>query len=318
MALRILFFGTPRFAVSTLEALVCSPHPVVGVVTQPDRRRGRGQKITIEAVKRAALAHNLPVFQPARLKDDALGAQLEALRSDVGVVAAYGRLLPDPLLAVPRLGMINVHASLLPRWRGAAPIQRAILAGDRDTGATIMRVVSELDAGPIMASVSTPIQPSETSSELERRLSVLGAELLVKTVDLMATGSSVETAQDDSLATYAARLERTDSQVDWARPAWVVRDHIRGLHPWPYAAGVLDGHRLTLLRAEVSREDDTGRPPGTVIAADDTLEVATRPGAIRVLELRAAGRAALPAAAFLRGRHLAAGDHFDPLPLPRP
>jgi methionyl-tRNA formyltransferase len=312
MPLRILFFGTPRFAVPTLEALLGSAHAVVGVVTQPDRRRGRGQRVTPEAIKRAALEHGLPIFQPDRLKDETFIAALEAGRPDVGVVAAYGRLIPDRLLSLPRLGMINVHASLLPRWRGAAPVQRAILAGDSRTGVTIMRVVRQLDAGPIMASVATPIQLSETSAELEFRLAALGAGLLRETLDRMADGTATEEAQDGSLVTHAARLDRRDSEIDWARPARAVHDHIRGLHPWPYAATLFDGRRLILRRSEVSRDDDTGRPPGTVVSATGTLDVATRPGAIRIVELQTPGRAPVPVAAFLRGHRIATGAHFGP------
>src|SRR4029453_9406074 len=192
MGLRVLFFGTPAFAVPTLERLIASSHTVAGVITQPDRPRGRGQRVQPEAVKRSAVAHDLPVIQPERLKDESLLHELRALDADLGVVAAYGRILPAALLALPRLGLINVHASLLPRWRGAAPVHRAILAGDRTTGVTIMRVVQALDAGPMLARVTTNNDPAETSIEMERRLASAGADLLLDTVNRLAGGAAVE------------------------------------------------------------------------------------------------------------------------------
>src|SRR4029453_5286238 len=203
MGLRVLFFGTPAFAVPTLERLIASSHTVAGVITQPDRPRGRGQRVQPEAVKRSAVAHDLPVIQPERLKDESLLHELRALDADLGVVAAYGRILPAALLALPRLGLINVHASLLPRWRGAAPVHRAILAGDRTTGVTIMRVVQALDAGPMLARVETPIEPEDTSAGLEARLATAGADLLVEVVDRLGAGSGGQNEQD-SVARHSA------------------------------------------------------------------------------------------------------------------
>jgi methionyl-tRNA formyltransferase len=193
--LRIVFFGTPAFAVPSLEALAASGHVIAGVVTQPDRPRGRGHRVQPSEVKTSALGLGAEVLQPTRLREAEFRNQLTGLDADLGVVAAYGRILPSDVLAIPRLGMINVHASLLPRWRGAAPVHRAILAGDVETGVTIMRVVQQLDAGPMIAKVSTPIDPLETSSRLESRLAALGAALLVKTVAAMADGPVAETAQ---------------------------------------------------------------------------------------------------------------------------
>jgi methionyl-tRNA formyltransferase len=226
--LRIVFFGTPEFAVPTLDALLGSRHPVVGVVTQPDRPRGRGQKVSAAPIKARALAAALPVLQPERLKDPAFLDALAALRADLGVVAAYGKILTDALLAVPRLGMINVHASLLPRYRGAAPVHRAIIAGERETGVTIMRVVKALDAGPMLTTVRRPIGPDETSDEVERDLARLGAHLLVSATDALAAGSSEETPQDDRTATYAHRLTKEDGVIDWNWPAARLHDQI---HP---------------------------------------------------------------------------------------
>src|SRR5207245_6309835 len=198
-ALRLVFFGTPAFAVPTLEALLASRHPVVGVVTQPDRPRGRGQHVSDAPVKARAAAAHVPILQPERVKDAAFVKALTALHADLGVVAAYGKILSDEVLATPPGGVINVHASLLPKYRGAAPVHRAIMAGERETGVTIMRVVSALDAGPVLAAVRRPIGPDETSEEVERDLGHIGATLLVSTLDAMADGTVIETAQDDRL-----------------------------------------------------------------------------------------------------------------------
>src|SRR5581483_4358437 len=206
--LRIVFFGTPAFAVPTLDALIASRHPVAAVVTQPDRPRGRGHKVADAPVKARAAAAGIPVLQPERMKDPALLAQLRALHADLGVVAAYGRILTDDLLAIPRLGMINVHASLLPKYRGAAPVHRAVIAGESETGVTIMRVVKALDAGPMIASATRPIAPDETSDVVERDLAQIGARLLVAAVDDLAAGRASETPQDDTAATYAHRLTK--------------------------------------------------------------------------------------------------------------
>lgn len=335
MALRVLFLGTPAFAVPSLLRLVDSSHRVVGVVCQPDRPRGRGQHVVPEAVKVAATECGLPVLQPVgRLDEPETLAAIRALEPDLGVVAAYGRLLPQSLLDLPRLGIVNVHASLLPRWRGAAPIHRAVMAGDAVTGVTIMRVVPALDAGPMLAKASTGIGPDETSRDLDARLAVMGADLLRSVVDRLARGPVAGDAQDDAQATYARRLERGDSQIDWARPAVAVHNQIRGLHPWPLAAAVLDGRRLMLLRSAVAAETDTGSrfsglsenrlpvsvsEPGTIVGVErDALVVATRPGAVRILEVQEAGRAALAVRAYLNGHRVAAGDRFEPVPAAAP
>lgn len=314
-ALRVLFFGTPAFAVPTLRALAGSAHEVVGVVTQPDRPRGRGQHVHPEAVKRAAMDLGLPLLQPERLRTADVLDQLRALAPDVAVVTAYGKILTQDLIELPRLGTINVHASLLPRWRGATPVHRAILAGDSHTGVTIMRVVKALDAGPTIASVGTRIDPVETSAELEKRLADLGAPLLVETVDRMAAGPVEETPQDESGVTYAHRLERQESRIDWARPALAVHDQVRGLQPWPLAAGLFLGDRTILLRTTIAHEAPLDVPPGTVSRVDRvSFEIATQPGAVRIVELQVAGRKPMSAEAFLRGRQVQPGAEFGPLP----
>jgi methionyl-tRNA formyltransferase len=317
MALRLLFFGTPDFAVPTLERLVGSPHEIVGVVTQPDRPRGRGQHVQPEAVKVAAIERGLAVIQPDRLNDSRWPRQIESLAPDLGVVAAYGRLLPQWLLDVPRLGMINVHASLLPRWRGAAPVHRAVVAGDRVTGVTIMRVVLALDAGPMLARAETEIGPDETSRELDARLATLGANLAGATIDQMAAGRIAETPQDETQMSYAARLTRRDSLIDWTRAAEAIHNQIRGLQPWPLSGAMLRGRRVMFLRsAVVDRPVDTVAPGTVAAVASDSFSVATGKGGVRILELQEAGRPAMSVAAFLNGRRISVGEVLLPLPEP--
>lgn len=315
MGLSVAFFGTPAFAVPTLDALHRSTHRVAVVVTQPDRPRARGQRVTPSPVKAYAEAHGLPVLQPTRLRDDDVMGALAATGAEIGVVAAYGKILPQRLLDWPSRGLINVHASLLPRWRGAAPIHRAVIAGDAITGVTIMRVVAALDAGPMIDRVETPIGPDETSEALETRLATLGAELLVKTVDRLALGPVEETPQDDALATYASRVERRESQVDWMRPAAAIHNQIRGLQPWPLAAVLLHGRRVLLRQSQVAHTRAVDVEPGVVSRVEpDAIEIAARPGAVRILRLQIEGRPAVDTRAFLNGHPVRVGDRFDPLP----
>jgi len=306
--LRIVYFGTPEFAVPALERLLASPHHVVGVVTQPDRRRGRGQKTSDSPVKARAVAAGIPVLQPERLKDPAFMPALSELRPDLGVVAAYGKILTDEVLAAPPLGLINIHASLLPKYRGAAPVHRAIIAGETMTGVTIMRVVKALDAGPILAIAERRIGPDETSLDVERALAILGAELLIPTIDTMESGFINETPQDDESATYAHRLKKEDGLVDWTRPALEIRNLIRGLHPWPHAYTFLRGKRVILLRAIASGEQPREQPGTVVQAQNGRLAIAAGDGVVDIGELQAEGSRAMSAREFLAGHHLAPGD----------
>lgn len=310
--LRLVFFGSPEFAVPTLRALAASAHPIVGVVTQPDRPRGRGQKVTPGAVAQAAAELGLPLLQPATLSDAGVRETLEGWRADLGVVAAYGRILPPWLLAIPPRGLINVHASLLPAWRGAAPVHRAIMAGDRETGVTIMRVVQALDAGAMLDRVVVPIDDDATSVTLERALAVAGASLLVHAVDRLAAGPVEEVPQDDACATYAAKITRADSPVDWRTTARAIHDRIRGLHPWPHAAATLDGQRLILHRSACLAATSDA-PAGTVVAsgAEGVDVVAGDRHLVRLLELQAENGRRLPAAGFLAGRPMPPGARFD-------
>ena len=309
--MRILFFGSPEFAVPTLRALVDAAHTIVGVVTQPDRPRGRGQKVTRGAVAAAADALGLPVVQPARLADPGVAEAFAATGAELGVVAAYGKILPEWLLALPRGGMVNVHASLLPKYRGAAPVHRAVMAGEVETGVTIMRVVKALDAGPILARAVVPIGPHETSADLERTVGAAGATLLVQVVHRLGEGPVNEDAQDHSAATYAAKITRADSAVDWRRPAQAIHDQIRGLHPWPHASSMLSGRRVILHRSTRADGPHAGAP-GHVHASGPTgIDVVAGDGAlVRLLTLQAEGGRAVTAAEFLAGRPLPAGASF--------
>jgi methionyl-tRNA formyltransferase len=314
MALRVVFFGTPAFAVPTLERLFASTHEVVAAVSQPDRPRGRGQRVQPSPVT-AIARERVPVFHPSRLGDSEWLAALNGLAPDLGVVAAYGRILPQRLLDLPRLGMINVHASLLPRWRGAAPVHRAVLAGDRETGVTIMRVVLALDAGPMLAAQATPIDPNETSADLEKRLAEIGATLLVEVVDRLATGPVLEVAQDERLVTHAPRLERAESHIDWHRPAAAIHNQIRGLQPWPLAAAMLQGRRVLLRRSRVADDLHVHAAPGVIERVErDALVVAASPGAVCVTEIQLEGRAPVSVGDFLHGRAVRPGERFEPLP----
>jgi methionyl-tRNA formyltransferase len=304
--------GTPEFAVPTLEAMLSSSHVVVGVVTQPDRPRGRGQRTTDAPVKVVATRARCPILQPVALKHPAFLEALAALDADIGVVAAYGRILPEAAIETPRLGMINVHASLLPRYRGAAPVHRAVMAGDTITGVTIMRVVKALDAGPMLATVQRSIGADETSVDVEQGLAALGASLLVETLDRLASGPVPETAQDERLATYAPKITREDGRVDWSRPARQIHDLVRGLHPWPHAASFVGSRRVIVHRSQVAGYESPGQAPGTIAVADGgRLDVVTGDGVLRLLELQKEGGRPLPTRDFLAGFALAPGDRFE-------
>jgi methionyl-tRNA formyltransferase len=308
---RIAFFGTPAFAVPTLTSLLASSHEVVLVVTQPDRPRGRGRQVAAGPVKALALQHGIPVLQPEKLTRDPWEMAMLAAAPELGVVAAYGKILPEWLLTLPPRGLVNVHASLLPRYRGASPIHRAVMNGDAETGVTIMRVVKALDAGAMLAKAAVPIGPDDRTDALEQVLADLGGRLLVETVDRMATGPVPEVPQDDALATYAPRLVKEDGLIDWHRPARALHDQVRALHPWPHAFTFGPGGRLIL---HCSAADDTATPPepaGIILpSSEDAMRVATGRGVLEVLELQAEGGKVLPARSFLAGHPLAPGTRL--------
>ncbi|HVH55883.1 MAG TPA: methionyl-tRNA formyltransferase [Vicinamibacterales bacterium] len=305
------YFGTPEFAVPGLRALIASTHDVVALVSQPDRPRGRGHKLQPTPTKLVAVAAGIPVLQPTRLKDDAFADALRALSLDLAVVAAYGRIIPDRVLEIPRLGMINIHASLLPKYRGAAPIHRAVINGDKETGVTIMRVVSELDAGPAFAVERIPIGPDDTTPEVERALAETGANLAVRVVGQLAEGSAVEVPQNHAQATYAPKLERHEGAIDWSLPANDIHNRVRGLQPWPLVSVTIDRVRCSIYRTSVSGETTTA-PPATVIAASNgVLAVAAGDGrVVRILEIQPEGKRVMSARDFLAGRRVQCGDRL--------
>jgi methionyl-tRNA formyltransferase len=307
----VAFFGTPQFAVPSLESLIASRHQVVGVVTQPDRPRGRGQKMTEAPVKMTAVQHGLPVYQPARLGDPAVVETLGEWVPDLGVVAAYGKILPERVLNVPRLGMINVHASLLPKYRGAAPVQRAVMSGETETGITIMRMVKDLDAGGMFARATRTIDLNDTSDVVERDLANIGAALLLRVIDDLVAGTAVEETQDESLATYAAKVIKDEGIVDWTRPAIEIHNRVRGLHPWPHASSYLDNERLILLRSQVESRQSSEEPGTIVDTSGRILRVATgRGGCLAITELQPEGRRAMRARDYLAGHPIQPGGRF--------
>lgn len=311
MVERIIFFGTPEFAVPSLEALIRSRYRVVALVSQPDRPKGRGQQLQPTPTKQAALAHGVPVLQPDSIRDAAFLDQVRELAPDLGVVAAFGRILPESLLAIPRCGMINVHGSLLPRYRGAAPIQRAVLAGDSETGVTIMRVVKELDAGPTFASKRLPIPYEATSGDIETAVAHAGAALLLRVIDDIAEGRAVETPQDPSLATYAPKMTKEEGLIDWSEPARTTYNKVRGLQPWPTAWTLFRGGRCVIRRSGPTGMA-TGLAPGTIARAEgDDLVVACGGGsAMRIYELQPEGKRAMTAREFHSGYRPQVGDRF--------
>lgn len=300
--MRILFMGTPDFAVPSLEALAAAGHQLVGAFSQPDKPKNRGMKLQPTPVKVCAQGLGVPVFQPAKLRD---GTALETIRQldpELIVVAAYGRILPQEILDYPKFGCINVHSSLLPKYRGAAPIHWAILNGDQETGVTIMHMALALDAGDIIAQQATPIDPNETVEELHDRLAQLGAQLLVDTVAEIAAGTAGRTPQAEDQVTLAPMLSRALSPMDFTRPARALHDQVRGLIPWPAAVTELGGVRCKILATTVL-DETTGKAPGSVIAADKKgLKLACGGGTVlRIDRLQADGGKRLAAADYLRG-----------------
>lgn len=306
--MRIVFAGTPAFAVPTLEALVDAGHDVLAVFTRPDRPAGRGRHVTPSTVKIFALAHGLTVRQPPNMREAA--ESIEALRPEAMVVAAYGFILPPAILSLPRLGCINVHASLLPRWRGAAPIARAIEAGDAETGVSIMQMDAGLDTGPVLSQTRTPIDVNETSAQVQDRLAQLGAELLVSTLARLERGDITARRQDAAHACYAAKLQKSEALIDWSAPALTLHRKVRALNPWPVARTLLNGDTVMLWEVGALEPTSHGEP-GTLLQADAAgIRIAAGSGALTVTRLQAAGGKLLFAREFLNGTRLKPGDRF--------
>lgn len=298
--MRILFAGTPDFAATTLAALLASTHSLVGVLTQPDRPAGRGKKLAASPVKQLAQEAGLAVLQPASLKDAAIQQQLADLQADVMVVVAYGLIIPQAVLDLPRLGCLNIHASLLPRWRGAAPIQRALAAGDADTGVTIMQMDAGLDTGAMLHTVTTPIAAEDTGGSLHDRLAQLGAEALLATLDKLPLSG---TRQDDALSCYAAKLSKQEARIDWSWPANRIHNLIRAFNPWPVAFSELDGETVRLWKSQLVDQQTDGVQPGELLAADaEGLLVACGEGALRLQEVQLPGGKVQSVAALLNGQ----------------
>ena len=318
-ALRVAFFGTPTFAVPSLAHLLRSRHKLVGVVTQPDRPRGRGQRHSESPVKRVALENDLPLLQPDRVRDPAVVEIVRNWQVDLGVVAAYGKLLPPTLLQLPRFGMINVHASLLPRYRGAAPIQRAVMAGETDTGITIIRLIEELDAGPMLGMATRQIAPDETAEDVERDLSFLGAALLMSVIDDVAAGTTEEVDQEPDQASYAPRLTKSEGLIDWTKSARYIHNQIRGLYPWPHAFTYLNGVRYIILQSLVeptssTPSDSSDARAGQILrASGDDLTVKAGDTTVAILSIQPEGRRPLGVREFLSGHPVRPGQTFGAL-----
>jgi methionyl-tRNA formyltransferase len=306
MSLRVVFMGSPAFAVPVLQALAAAGHEIVCVYSQPARPAGRGQALRPTPVQALAEARGYPVRTPKSLKKSESQAEFAALKADIAVVVAYGLILPKPVLEAPRLGCLNLHASLLPRWRGAAPIQRALMAGDRVTGVQVMRMDEGLDTGPVLLSKTIPIEPDDTAGALHDRLMGLGGALMVEAVRLVEAGEAQFIPQADDGATYAGKIEPAETRIDWTAPAREIDLKIRGLSPFPGAWFMLETPRGSeRVRALDSRLGLGEGPPGALL--DERLLVACGAGAVRLLTVQREGKAAMAALDFLRGAPLPAG-----------
>ncbi len=298
---RIVFMGTPDFAVPGLQALIRT-RQVVGVVTQPDKPAGRGKQLRPSPIKVVAQAASIPLYQPKSLRSEAAAAPLRAWQPDIIIVAAFGQILRPRVLDLPPHGCLNIHASLLPRWRGASPIQHAILAGDAETGVTLMRMDAGLDTGPMLAQQAIPIHADETAASLHDRLAELGAEMLETRLDDILHGRLPPIAQNDDDATYAPLIKKEDGRLDWTKTAAELDRHIRAMTPWPGAFTEWDGRLLKILSAQVMVDPLPPGEPGEVVMAGDTAVIRTREGGICPEKLQSAGKRAMSAADFLRGR----------------
>ena len=300
--MRIVFMGTPDFAEASLKKLIDEGFSVVGVFTQPDKPKGRGMEMSFSPVKTLALANHIPVYQPEKMRDGTALDQIRALAPDILVVVAYGRILPDDILAVPKYGAVNVHASLLPKYRGSAPIQWAVLNGDRTTGVSTMYLAHEMDTGDVIYTEETEIGEYETSGELFDRLKELGAELLVKTLRDIEAGCAPRTPQDHSRASYVTMLDKSLSPIDWNNSPRAVLKHIYGLQPWPVATMELEGAVYRVFAAAYT-ENRTDKAPGSLVSAGkEVIEIACAGGeTLRITELQAPGKKRMSAADFLRG-----------------
>lgn len=302
MSYNIIFAGTPHFSVSALQALIESPHKIVAVYTQPDRPSGRGQKLTASPVKELAMQHHFPIYQPQTLKNAEQQQILKDLNADLMIVVAYGLLLPKVVLQTPRLGCLNIHASLLPRWRGAAPIQRAIVEGDEETGVTIMQMDEGLDTGAILYTLKCPIKTDDTSETLHKRLASLGADALLYTLNHLQDLKPA--AQDAHLATYAHKISKEEANVDWQASAKQIERKIRGFNPWPVMYTYAGEKLLRLWEASVIEKDVTTKIPGEILAVDAKgIDVSTGENCLRILKLQLPGGRVLSVSDVINAKH---------------
>jgi len=310
--MKIIFAGTPVFAAAALDALIKEGHEIVLVLTQPDRPSGRGMKKTASAVKQIAESHGLPLLQPSSLRDSQWHQPIHAVNADVMVVAAYGLILPETVLAIPRHGCLNIHASLLPRWRGAAPIHRAIEAGDTNTGITIMQMDTGLDTGPMLLKKSIPIDHDDTTQTLHDKLTVLGAQAIVETLNLLAQQKLSPMKQDESKACYAAKIRKNEALIDWQQPAENIERIIRAFNPSPGANTFFKGNSIKIWQAQKhSKQTDQ---PGKILAINhDGILVACGLGSLKLQIVQKAGGKKLTAEAFTTGFNITVGDYFDTL-----
>ncbi|MBB1403436.1 methionyl-tRNA formyltransferase [Pseudoalteromonas sp. SG45-1] len=298
--LRIIFAGTPDFAARHLQALIQSEHQIVGVYSQPDRPAGRGKKLKASEVKELALEHNLPVFQPQSLKNDEALAELTSLNADIMIVVAYGLILPKAILEAPRLGCLNVHGSILPRWRGAAPIQRAIWAGDEQTGVTIMQMDEGLDTGDMLHISRCPISTTETSASLYTKLAELGPDALIETINKLANGEITPEPQDDELANYAKKLSKEEADIDWSMSALQIERNIRSFNPWPMCFTQMGGQTVKIHQAQVMLQSGD---PGQILSSDKNgVVVACGEHALCITQLQPQGKKPMAINDFLNGR----------------
>jgi len=312
--MKIIFAGTPEFAATHLQALIDqAQHTIVAVYTQPDRPAGRGKKLTASPVKQLAVDHQLSVFQPASLKDSAAQERLASHGADIMVVVAYGLILPQVVLDTPQRGCINVHGSLLPKWRGAAPIQRAVEAGDAETGVCIMQMDAGLDTGPVISLARCPIEANDTSGSVYKKLSALGAPTLLAALDKISSGVAVAEQQDNALSTYAKKIDKSEALIDWSQPATAIERRVRALNPFPAVYSLILGDRVKIWSAS-TMSANTGTAAGTIVdSSTKGLRVQTGDGQLLITDIQLAGKSKMPVAELLKSKAelFAQGKRFD-------
>ena len=308
--MQIIFAGTPEFAAETLTALLTTEHEICAVYTQPDRPSGRGRKLTASPVKKLALEHNIPVEQPLNFKQEDSKQLLAKYHADLMIVVAYGLLLPQQVLDMPRLGCINIHASLLPRWRGAAPIQRAILAGDAETGVCIMKMEAGLDTGPVLARSICPINEDDTAQILHDRLAVLGSQLLLETLPNLVEQQANAEQQDERKSNYASKLQKAEASINWQHSALEISRQIHAFNPWPIAQTLWQGKVFRIWNATPLTQQHSAAAGDVIAVSQEGIDVATGLGVLRLQQIQVPGKRAMPVTDFLNANSMNIGDHL--------